>query len=385
MSCGLITGVKVKTVKLQFRLLACMLLPWLMVHESAGQSLLPDTVCEGTTHRMYWVSGLPGSTYAWSVTGGAIWPPGDNDTIFVDWSGVLPGAYSISVAETSSAGCQGDPLTGVVHVVPAPVVTFSACFDTITTTEAQPYRLKGGLPIGGVYTGPGVSNGFFDPSVAGPGNHNITYSYTSSIGCTSFTQSLIHSFTHSLTPCGQPFTDIRDGTVYPTVQIGSQCWMKSNLNFGNAIPGNLVQRDNCQWEKYCYNDSLIHCTNAGGLYQWDELMRFESPEGLQGYCPPGWHIPSEAEWLDLLNYYNGPAFAGDALKTGGSSGFDAMLNGSLFANSTYKFGGWAVFYWTSTRHAAIKAWSHGLNEPDHGVSTYPSSVQNAFYVRCLRD
>jgi uncharacterized protein (TIGR02145 family) len=366
-------------------MLVAFLFSFAMPHEMTAQSLLPDTVCEGTTQRMYWVSGFPGSTYSWTVEGGTIWPPGNNDTIMVNWSGISSGVYDITVVEHALTGCSGDTITGQVYIVPVSYVNFNPCFDTITLTNAKPIKLKGGIPLGGIYSGPGVINGFFYPPVAGPGNHIITYSYSNTYGCTSFAHSLIHSFTQSLIPCGILFTDIRDGTIYPTVPIGTQCWLRKNLNFGNNIPGNMFQTDNCQIEKYCYNDSLINCTSKGGLYQWDEIMQYETSEGLQGLCPPGWHVPTKDEWLVLLNFFNGAAFAGDALKTGCPSGFDAMLDGAFFANQEYIYGGFATFFWTSTPHSDIKAWSHGFNDPDPGVSTYPSSVQNAFYVRCIRD
>ncbi|MCX6304407.1 MAG: hypothetical protein NT040_05530 [Bacteroidetes bacterium] len=37
--------------------------------------------------------------------------------------------------------------------------------------------------------------------------------------------------------CEQMFTDPRDGKVYPTILIGSQCWMGKNLNIGTRING----------------------------------------------------------------------------------------------------------------------------------------------------
>lgn len=44
------------------------------------------------------------------------------------------------------------------------------------------FALTGGSPAGGTYSGTGVSNNFFNPSV-GPGNYTITYSYADAYGC----------------------------------------------------------------------------------------------------------------------------------------------------------------------------------------------------------
>jgi len=46
-----------------------------------------------------------------------------------------------------------------------------------------PFELTGGSPPGGEYSGPGVTNGWFYPSVAGMGAHTITYTYTDLNAC----------------------------------------------------------------------------------------------------------------------------------------------------------------------------------------------------------
>jgi len=43
--------------------------------------------------------------------------------------------------------------------------------------------LTGGTPIGGIYFGPGVSGGNFDPLIAGTGIQTIGYTFTDSLGC----------------------------------------------------------------------------------------------------------------------------------------------------------------------------------------------------------
>jgi len=46
-----------------------------------------------------------------------------------------------------------------------------------------PYELTGGTPEGGEYSGPGVTDGMFDPEAAGIGDHLIVYGFTSEDGC----------------------------------------------------------------------------------------------------------------------------------------------------------------------------------------------------------
>lgn len=62
-------------------------------------------------------------------------------------------------------------------------------------------------------------------------------------------------------------------------------------------------------------------------YQWDELLRYEDAEEIQGLCPPGWHVPTAAEWNTLFANWTNNALAGAPLKYSGYSGFNAFLFG----------------------------------------------------------
>ncbi|MBL7137360.1 MAG: hypothetical protein ISS17_01120 [Bacteroidales bacterium] len=101
--------------------------------------------------------------------------------------------------------------------------------------------------------------------------------------------------------------------------------------------------------------------------------------------PPGWHIPSEADWNTLFSNWINNAFAGAPLKYSGYSGFNAFLNGAAFFNKVWEYDAFATFFWSSTSHGPFKAWAHGINEYNYSVSYYPSYRANAFAVRCMRD
>ena len=158
--------------------------------------------------------------------------------------------------------------------------------------------------------------------------------------------------------------------------------MAANLNYGTEIPHTAPQRDNCIPEKYTRPTSYVpHPT----FYQWDELMRYEETQQIQGLCPPAWHVPSEVDWNILFTNWTNNAFAGAPLKYSGYSGFNALLFGVEHFNRSWNFIDFATMFWSSTPHGPWKAWAHGMNEQNYSVSYYPSYRANAFSVRCILD
>jgi uncharacterized protein (TIGR02145 family) len=345
-------------------------------------SASPNPVCSGlpVTFTATPVNGGTTPAYQWQLNGMNV---GTNNPVYT----YIPvTGDSIRCILTSNLPCvTNNPASGIwyhVSVIPSPVVTFTACFDTITATNAKPIKLKGGIPLGGTYSGPGITLGYFNPSLAGSGTKIITYTYTNVGLCTSSATARIFNFQFSIFNCGNLFTDIRDGRSYPTIQIGGQCWFAVNLDYGVAIPSNLHQRDNCIAEKYNNPASGIWYPAS---YQWDELMRYDPTPASQGLCPPSWHIPTEAEWSILFANWTNNAFAAAPLKYSGYSGFNALLNGASHLNWQWDYAGFATFYWSSDPHGPYRAWAHGMNDPDPSVSTYPSLRANAFSVRCIKD
>jgi len=287
--------------------------------------------------------------------------------------------------QPTANNCAGTPHSAIVTVNPVPVVSYTLCHDNITTTAAQMMKLTGGIPLGGNYTGAGVMAGMFNPAVAGIGNHTITYNYSNYLGCSRSATQLITVTNAPAFFCGSILTDIRDNKQYATVKLGARCWMATNLNFGNTIPSSEMQLDNCINEKYCYNNTASNCISYGGLYQWDEMMRYDNMPAAQGFCPPGWHVPTENEWDALFSLYISSGFAGAPLKYTGYSGFDAFLSGVRHNNVNWDFADFAIMFWSSTEHIAGKAWAHGMNTFNPSVSYYPSSKTHAFSIRCIQD
>ena len=331
------------------------------------------------------VNGGSNPGFQWKVNG---LNAGTNSSSF---SYVPANNDSVRCVINSNLSCvTGNPASSAKIIMTgslAPSVTFSACFDTVTTVNAKPFKLKGGLPLGGIYSGPGVnsSTGLFTPSVAGIGVKTINYSYVNVHDCGSSKLKLIVVQPYPSFTCGNNLVDTRDNKVYPTVQIGMQCWMAANLNFGVAIANTIHQADNCIAEKYCYNGTVANCSQYGGLYQWDELMKFDDTPAGQGLCPPGWHVPTETAWTTLMNYYLGNGRAGRPLQDTVINGFKALRSGVFYLNSSWSFLDFATILWSSTSSGQSKAISHGMNLYNFSVSLYPASRANAFPVRCLRD
>ena len=128
-------------------------------------------------------------------------------------------------------------------------------------------------------------------------------------------------------PCPGYETVVYEGRIYHTVQIGTTCWLKENLDVGEMIPANQVQTNNLILEKYCYKNIPANCEEFGGLYSWREAMAYSSSNNTQGICPPGWRLPSLEQINNVIllaNHYG----ISDVLDTGtNETGFSAKFAG----------------------------------------------------------
>jgi len=186
--------------------------------------------------------------------------------------------------------------------------------------------------------------------------------------------------------------------------VGTQVWAKANLNVGTIVAGATEQTNNGGTnivEKYCYGDTDAGCTNTdsngttyGGLYQWNEAMKYVTTEGAQGICPAGSHIPTDNEWKILEMSLSGMSQAtadteglrgtdeGTKLKSGGSSGLNMPLAGFRYSDGSFLGLSSYAYLWSSSESGG-NAWGRYLGSGYATVSRGTGDKAFGFSVRCL--
>jgi PKD repeat protein len=91
------------------------------------------------------------------------------------------GKYDVSLIITRGNSSDTTYMEDYIDVYALPEVTFSAIEDQCI--NYPPIELTEGSPAGGVYTGLGVVDGYFNPMIAHLGTHTLTYTYTDENGC----------------------------------------------------------------------------------------------------------------------------------------------------------------------------------------------------------
>jgi uncharacterized protein (TIGR02145 family) len=192
-------------------------------------------------------------------------------------------------------------------------------------------------------------------------------------------------------------TDI-DSNTYKTVQIGTQCWMQSNLKVskyrnGAAIPTGLS--DNV-WSRTTSGAYAIYDNNNVNDALYGKLYNWYAVKDVRGLCPIGWHVPSEDEWGELKGHLV-PLVAGGKLKsvigwnspnTGATneSGFTGLPGGGRYSSGEFNYLGSVGGWWSSSEASNDFAWNLTLSSNDGYVNRYDySNKENGLSVRCLRD
>ncbi len=216
-----------------------------------------------------------------------------------------------------------------------------------------------------------------------------------------------------------------DGNSYYTVEIGEQVWMAENLkaiHFPDGTPVPLVE-DKSVWAQlnqvpdaraYCWydnNDSVGAI--YGALYTWHAALNGHAstdanPSGVQGICPNGWHMPSDAEWKQLemhlgmsqedadkqdergtdeggkLKEYGEEHWIGNTLASN-ESGFSAIPGGGRDNDGTFGEIGFEGLWWTATEMDERVSWFRQLSHHYAQVRRFYSEKEVGISIRCVKD
>jgi uncharacterized protein (TIGR02145 family) len=186
-------------------------------------------------------------------------------------------------------------------------------------------------------------------------------------------------------PCPGTPTVTYGGQVYNTVQIGSQCWFKENLNIGTRINSSLQQTDNSTIEKYCYNDLETNCNIYGGLYQWFETMQYVTTAGIQGICPTDWHIPTDGEWCTVTQFLDPTVNCGVYGYSGTNAGGKMKSAGTRTTSRLFGGISYNCYWWSSSEVYTNEVWYRYLFYFDSNVGRNYNNGNVGYSVRCVRD
>jgi uncharacterized protein (TIGR02145 family) len=164
------------------------------------------------------------------------------------------------------------------------------------------------------------------------------------------------------------------GTVASKRMADGKVWTTANLGV-SASPS------------YCYDDAEANCRRYGRLYTW------ESAQGVCQTLGDRWRLPTDEEWRQLAKRYGGvsadsadkgkAAFA--ALRSGGKSGFNAVLGGNRSGREYARVEAHG-FYWTASDDDASSAPFYNFGENGKALHRQPEGdKQMAISVRCVKD
>jgi len=207
-------------------------------------------------------------------------------------------------------------------------------------------------------------------------------------------------------------TDI-DGNEYKTITIGTQTWMAENLRVTHYRNGDPIShvKDATAWSNqatgaYCYyrnTNKLDSIATYGYLYNGYCFL------DSRGLAPEGWHVPSDAEWLTLVDFvaagdaitdqWGVNAVAGGRMKETGtlhwdypnrfadnSSGFTAISGGwRQTYQGVFLQKGYGAHYWTIAEYSPKFFYGWGIGTDFASIVRNGYFVTDGISVRCIKD
>lgn len=141
------------------------------------------------------------------------------------------GEYDVELTISNGTETNTTTLEDYIMVAMSPPIMLNPFNDVCDDDPA--FELTGGSPTGGVYSGPGVTDNWFDPAVAGLGTHTITYTYTALNGCDNSADKTL------LVDICSGIVEVEAGilSIYPNPSKGA---FDLKLNYNGSVSINVV-------------------------------------------------------------------------------------------------------------------------------------------------
>jgi len=202
------------------------------------------------------------------------------------------------------------------------------------------------------------------------------------------------------------FTDKRDNREYKWVRIGDQYWMAENLAYLPRVfpPDKGSRYYNYYYVYGYYGEEVFEAAATDNYKKYGVLYNFEAANAS---CPIGWHLPSEAEWIQLETTLNmDPVEATNSDWRGSTQGSELKSRESWYNNgngtntsdfSAFPAGGRMndqkdfnyiekyTYFWTSSTYGPSSAWIRSLYYNNQGVFRNTADKQRGYSVRCVKD
>ena len=191
-----------------------------------------------------------------------------------------------------------------------------------------------------------------------------------------------------------------EGNKYLTVEIGGQVWMQENLKTTQYNNGDKIEN---------LTDRKIWSSTTSGAYSvYEDKEKYKKEFGLlynyysiidtRNVCPVGWRIPSDSDFVKLIEFLGGDKLAGGKIKEGGTDHwlkpntgasrfnlFNALAIGLRSSGGDYYGLTTAAHFWSKTSTAQYYATAITVECFSTFVQKAPWFMNHGLSVRCIKN
>lgn len=225
---------------------------------------------------------------------------------------------------------------------------------------------------------------------------------------------------------------IYDGYIYDTIVIGNQIWTTTNARVTHyaGVTSDTIPylRTGKLWEVNAMITGNVGARTYYGVYKGgDDISEPDSAHSNAVFgalynfvaaskpniAPPGWHVPTKADFDALINYVGsnnqagidtagyhlkldrGKGFQGDVSgkwnwynnvpEGDNTSGFSAIPGGEINVSGTYVGASREAIFWSTTEDNASNAWCLFLSDKDSKATIKSLPKNSGYSIRFVKN